>query len=179
MRNRPFFITNKLRLSSKPAIMHSMRAEDIDLFKQSTGLYEMDLGSLEGQADPMLLEDSEKLEGLSQINEAGIPGEADTSSEIHASGHKDEDVSLRTTQLNTKRLKPRKLATRRTQRTSASKSAQTESSRSSQCDSTGQVSSSGSASGGYYKYRCKYWLTHNCRHWVWVNNASCAHCLVY
>jgi len=34
-----------------------------------------------------------------------------------------------------------------------------------------------SGSGGYYKYRCKYWLTHNCAHWVWVNNAPCAHCL--
>jgi len=31
--------------------------------------------------------------------------------------------------------------------------------------------------GGYYKYRCKYWLTHDCPHWVWVNNAPCAHCL--
>ena len=35
-----------------------------------------------------------------------------------------------------------------------------------------------SGSGGYYKYRCKYFLTHNCPHWVWVNNAPCAHCLV-
>jgi hypothetical protein len=35
-----------------------------------------------------------------------------------------------------------------------------------------------SGSAGYYKYRCKYFLTHNCPHWVWVNNASCAHCLV-
>src|ERR1700712_5753689 len=35
-----------------------------------------------------------------------------------------------------------------------------------------------SGSGGYYKYRCKYWLTHNCPNWVWVNNAPCAHCLV-
>lgn len=34
-----------------------------------------------------------------------------------------------------------------------------------------------SGSGGYYKYRCKYWLTHDCPHWVWVNNAPCAHCL--
>jgi len=34
-----------------------------------------------------------------------------------------------------------------------------------------------SGSGGYYKYRCKYWLTYNCPHWVWVNNAPCAHCL--
>lgn len=34
-----------------------------------------------------------------------------------------------------------------------------------------------SGQGGYYKYRCKYWLTFNCPHWVWVNNAPCAHCL--
>ncbi|KUJ22946.1 uncharacterized protein LY89DRAFT_727735 [Mollisia scopiformis] len=34
-----------------------------------------------------------------------------------------------------------------------------------------------SGSGGYYKYRCKYWLTYNCPHWVWVNGAPCAHCL--
>jgi len=34
-----------------------------------------------------------------------------------------------------------------------------------------------SGSGGYYKYRCKYWLTYNCPNWVWVNNAPCAHCL--
>jgi hypothetical protein len=35
-----------------------------------------------------------------------------------------------------------------------------------------------SGSGGYYRYRCKYWLTYNCLNWVWVNNAPCAHCLV-
>jgi hypothetical protein len=35
-----------------------------------------------------------------------------------------------------------------------------------------------SGSGGYYKYRCKFWLTYNCPNWVWVNNALCAHCLV-
>ncbi|RDL37317.1 Uncharacterized protein BP5553_04750 [Venustampulla echinocandica] len=34
-----------------------------------------------------------------------------------------------------------------------------------------------SGSGGYYKYRCKYFFTHNCPHWVWVHNAPCAHCL--
>jgi len=34
-----------------------------------------------------------------------------------------------------------------------------------------------SGSGGYYKYRCKYFYTFNCPHWVWVNNAPCAHCL--
>ena len=35
-----------------------------------------------------------------------------------------------------------------------------------------------SGTGGYFKYRCKYWLTYNCPNWVWVNNAPCAHCLV-
>ncbi|KAI9744868.1 MAG: hypothetical protein M1818_001793 [Claussenomyces sp. TS43310] len=34
-----------------------------------------------------------------------------------------------------------------------------------------------SGSGGYYKYRCKHWLTYNCPHWVWVNGAACAHCM--
>jgi len=34
-----------------------------------------------------------------------------------------------------------------------------------------------SGSGGYYKYRCKYWMIYNCPHWVWVNNAACPHCL--
>ncbi|TVY80667.1 hypothetical protein LSUE1_G004501 [Lachnellula suecica] len=34
-----------------------------------------------------------------------------------------------------------------------------------------------SGSGGYYKYRCKYFFSHNCPHWVWVHNAPCAHCL--
>lgn len=33
-------------------------------------------------------------------------------------------------------------------------------------------------SGGFYKYRCKYFYTHNCQNWVWVNNAPCATCLV-
>ncbi|KAF7891876.1 hypothetical protein EAF00_008178 [Botryotinia globosa] len=31
--------------------------------------------------------------------------------------------------------------------------------------------------GGYYKYRCKYWLLYSCENWVWVNNESCAKCL--
>ncbi|CAD6449166.1 ab22894b-c20b-47f2-86bc-c1fedd4baa19 [Sclerotinia trifoliorum] len=31
--------------------------------------------------------------------------------------------------------------------------------------------------GGYYKYRCKYWLVYNCGNWVWVNNEPCANCL--
>ncbi|KAK3933646.1 hypothetical protein QBC46DRAFT_107294 [Diplogelasinospora grovesii] len=34
------------------------------------------------------------------------------------------------------------------------------------------------SSGGFYKYRCKYYFyTHNCPNWVWVNNAPCASCL--
>lgn len=32
-------------------------------------------------------------------------------------------------------------------------------------------------SGGFYKYRCKYFYTHNCQNWVWVNNSPCATCL--
>lgn len=35
-----------------------------------------------------------------------------------------------------------------------------------------------SGAGGFYKYRCKYFYTHNCPNWVWVNNAPCASCLV-
>ncbi|KAK3933498.1 hypothetical protein QBC46DRAFT_434149 [Diplogelasinospora grovesii] len=34
-----------------------------------------------------------------------------------------------------------------------------------------------SGSGGFYKYRCKYFYTHNCPNWVWVNNSPCASCL--
>lgn len=37
---------------------------------------------------------------------------------------------------------------------------------------------SGSGSGGFYKYRCKYFYTHNCSNWVYVSNAACATCLV-
>ncbi|KAI1826828.1 hypothetical protein F4861DRAFT_536592 [Xylaria intraflava] len=33
-----------------------------------------------------------------------------------------------------------------------------------------------SGSGGYYRYRCKYFLTHNCPNWVYVNNTACATC---
>ncbi|KAJ4424457.1 hypothetical protein N0V82_000781 [Gnomoniopsis sp. IMI 355080] len=36
---------------------------------------------------------------------------------------------------------------------------------------------SGSGSGGFYKYRCKYFYTHNCSNWVYVSNAPCASCL--
>ncbi|KAK5660641.1 hypothetical protein OQA88_12004 [Cercophora sp. LCS_1] len=32
-------------------------------------------------------------------------------------------------------------------------------------------------SGGFYKYRCKYWLTYNCDKWVWVNGTACAYCV--
>ncbi|CAN8103606.1 unnamed protein product [Discula destructiva] len=37
--------------------------------------------------------------------------------------------------------------------------------------------SSGSGSGGFYKYRCKYFYTYNCSNWVYVSNAPCASCL--
>ncbi|KAI0817855.1 hypothetical protein GGR55DRAFT_43659 [Xylaria sp. FL0064] len=30
--------------------------------------------------------------------------------------------------------------------------------------------------GGFYKYRCKYFYTHECPNWVYVNNGSCAEC---
>ncbi|KAI2632689.1 hypothetical protein GGS26DRAFT_591126 [Hypomontagnella submonticulosa] len=33
-----------------------------------------------------------------------------------------------------------------------------------------------SGSGGFYKYRCKYFYTHNCPNWVYVNNSPCANC---
>ncbi|OTB04056.1 hypothetical protein M426DRAFT_166478 [Hypoxylon sp. CI-4A] len=33
-----------------------------------------------------------------------------------------------------------------------------------------------SGSGGFYKYRCKYFFTHNCPNWVYVNNSPCANC---
>ncbi|KAI0882293.1 uncharacterized protein GGS22DRAFT_191462 [Annulohypoxylon maeteangense] len=32
------------------------------------------------------------------------------------------------------------------------------------------------SSGGYYKFRCKYFLTHNCNNWVYVNGSPCANC---
>lgn len=38
---------------------------------------------------------------------------------------------------------------------------------------------SGSGSGGFYKYRCKYFYTYNCSNWVYVSNAPCANCLVH
>ncbi|KAI1431984.1 hypothetical protein GGR50DRAFT_676934 [Xylaria sp. CBS 124048] len=33
-----------------------------------------------------------------------------------------------------------------------------------------------SGSGGFYRYRCKYFLTHNCPNWVYVNHTACATC---
>ncbi|XXG97412.1 hypothetical protein Hte_003713 [Hypoxylon texense] len=33
-----------------------------------------------------------------------------------------------------------------------------------------------SGSGGFYRYRCKYFYTHNCPNWVYVNNSPCANC---
>ncbi|KAH8128795.1 hypothetical protein LI328DRAFT_160486 [Trichoderma asperelloides] len=34
-----------------------------------------------------------------------------------------------------------------------------------------------SSSGGFYKYRCKNFYSHNCPNWVWVNNSPCATCI--
>ncbi|PKK48198.1 hypothetical protein CI102_6557 [Trichoderma harzianum] len=34
------------------------------------------------------------------------------------------------------------------------------------------------SSGGFYKYRCKNFYSHNCPNWVWVNNSPCATCIV-
>ncbi|KAK0626925.1 hypothetical protein B0T14DRAFT_562788 [Immersiella caudata] len=34
-----------------------------------------------------------------------------------------------------------------------------------------------SGSGGFYKYRCKYFYSHNCTNWVYVNGAPCAMCV--
>ncbi|RPA95513.1 hypothetical protein L873DRAFT_1315060 [Choiromyces venosus 120613-1] len=30
---------------------------------------------------------------------------------------------------------------------------------------------------GFYKFRCKNWLTYDCKQWVWVNNSACAECI--
>ncbi len=35
-----------------------------------------------------------------------------------------------------------------------------------------------SGSGGFYKYRCKYFYTYNCPNWVWINGVACPACLV-
>ncbi|AEO71598.1 7e952ef6-2c31-4e97-8e91-ab519b523fa0 [Thermothielavioides terrestris] len=34
-----------------------------------------------------------------------------------------------------------------------------------------------SGTGGFYKYRCKYFYTHNCPNWVYCNGHACAMCL--
>ncbi|KAI0441057.1 hypothetical protein F4803DRAFT_438391 [Xylaria telfairii] len=33
-----------------------------------------------------------------------------------------------------------------------------------------------SGGGGFYKFRCKYFYTHECPNWVYVNNTACASC---
>ena len=35
-----------------------------------------------------------------------------------------------------------------------------------------------SASGGFYKYRCKYFYGRSCQNWVYVNGEACPSCLV-
>jgi hypothetical protein len=35
-----------------------------------------------------------------------------------------------------------------------------------------------SGSGGYAKYRCKYFSTYGCDKWVWVMNTACPYCVV-
>lgn len=35
-----------------------------------------------------------------------------------------------------------------------------------------------SSPGGFYKYRCKYFYSHNCKNWVWVHDTPCSTCLV-
>ncbi|KAK4223220.1 hypothetical protein QBC38DRAFT_54387 [Podospora fimiseda] len=32
-------------------------------------------------------------------------------------------------------------------------------------------------SGGYNKFRCKYWLSHDCPNWVYMNGHACGACL--
>ncbi|KAL1842592.1 hypothetical protein VTJ49DRAFT_4772 [Mycothermus thermophilus] len=34
-----------------------------------------------------------------------------------------------------------------------------------------------SSSGGFYKYRCKNFYTHNCPNWVYCNGHACSMCL--
>ncbi|KAL2106749.1 hypothetical protein VUR80DRAFT_6249 [Thermomyces stellatus] len=34
-----------------------------------------------------------------------------------------------------------------------------------------------SGSGGFYKYRCKYFYTKSCQNWVYVNGEACVSCL--
>ncbi|KAJ3482187.1 hypothetical protein NLG97_g7637 [Lecanicillium saksenae] len=34
-----------------------------------------------------------------------------------------------------------------------------------------------SPGGGFYKYRCKYFLSHDCKNWVWVSDTPCSTCM--
>ncbi|KAI5921605.1 hypothetical protein F4810DRAFT_677814 [Camillea tinctor] len=34
-----------------------------------------------------------------------------------------------------------------------------------------------SGSGGFFRYRCKFFYKHNCPNWVYVNNSPCASCI--
>ena len=31
---------------------------------------------------------------------------------------------------------------------------------------------------GFFKYPCRYYYTHGCKSWVWINNSPCTICLV-
>ncbi|KAI1187789.1 hypothetical protein F5B17DRAFT_398350 [Nemania serpens] len=33
-----------------------------------------------------------------------------------------------------------------------------------------------SGTGGYYRFRCKYFLSHDCQNWVYIRNGVCAEC---
>ncbi|KAI1199351.1 hypothetical protein F5X97DRAFT_341707 [Nemania serpens] len=33
-----------------------------------------------------------------------------------------------------------------------------------------------SGTGGYYRFRCRFFLTHNCQNWVYIRDAVCAEC---
>ncbi|KAI0876516.1 hypothetical protein GGS24DRAFT_451151 [Hypoxylon argillaceum] len=35
-----------------------------------------------------------------------------------------------------------------------------------------------SGGGGFYKFRCKYFLSHECPNWVYLNGSACAECAV-
>lgn len=34
-------------------------------------------------------------------------------------------------------------------------------------------------SGGFWRYRCKNFFTHNCLNWVYVHKEPCAICMAY
>ncbi|KAL1838064.1 hypothetical protein VTJ49DRAFT_3084 [Mycothermus thermophilus] len=34
-----------------------------------------------------------------------------------------------------------------------------------------------SGSGGFFKYRCKYFLSHNCNNWTYVGGSACSSCV--